>query len=113
MVPYLRDEVFNVVPGTVNTKCGSASKRRKVRIGSKFSNDEAFQMPQVPDTPIEGSSHGQKVTFRSSLVRPGLISSMPHLVPPPVSFDVSRIPNSETSWKDTDSKAEIRRRTQK
>ena len=44
-------------------------------------------------------------------MRPGLISSMPHLVPQPVFFDVSRIPNSETSGKDTDSEAELRLRT--
>ena len=27
----LRDEVFNVVPGTVNMQCGTASKKRKIR----------------------------------------------------------------------------------
>ena len=36
---------------------------------------------------------------------------MPHLVPQPVSFNVSRIPDSETSGKDTDSEAEVRPRT--
>ena len=36
---------------------------------------------------------------------------MAHLVPQAVSFNVSRIPNSETSGKDTDSEAEIRPRT--
>ena len=61
--------------------------------------------------PIAGSSHGQKVTFRSPVVRPGSISSMLQLVPQPVSFDVSRIPNSETSGKDANSEAEIRLRT--
>ena len=90
---------------------GTASKNRKVKIGSDYSDDEVFQLPQVPDTPIAGSSHGHKVTFRSPVVRPGSISSMPHLVPQPVSFDVSRIPNSETSGKDTDSEAEVRIRT--
>ena len=61
--------------------------------------------------PITGSSHGHKVTFRSPVVRLGLISSMPHLVPQPVSFNVSRIPDSKTSGKDTDSMAEVRTRT--
>ena len=61
----------------------------------------------MPDTPIAG----QKVTFRSPVVRPGSVSSTPHLVPQPVSFDVSRIPDSKTSGKDTDSEAEIRPRT--
>ena len=65
----------------------------------------------MPDTSIAGSSHGQKVTFRTLVVRPQSISSMPHLVPQPVSFDVSRIPDSETSGKDTDSEVEIRLRT--
>ena len=61
--------------------------------------------------PIAGSSHGQKVTFRGPVVRPGSVSLTPHLVPQPVSFEVSRIPNSETSGKDTDSEAEVRPRT--
>ena len=60
---------------------------------------------------IIGSSHGQKVTFRSPVVRLGSVSSTPHLVPQPVSFDVSQIPNSQTSGKDTDSEAEVRPRT--
>ena len=99
----LRDEVFSVIPGTVNTQRGTASKNR--RNGSDYCEDEVFQLPQVPDTPIAGSSHGQKVTFRSPVVRPGSVSSTPRLVPQPVSFDVSRIPDSETSGKDTDSEA--------
>ena len=102
----LRDEVFSVVPGTVNTQRGTASKNRR-RNGSDYCEDEVFQLPQVPDTPIAG----QKVTFRSPVVRPGSVSSTPRLVPQPVSFDVSRIPDSETSGKDTDSEAEIRPRT--
>ena len=107
----LRDEVFSIVPGTVNTQHGTASKNRGVRDGSNYSEDEVFRLPQVPDMPIAGSSHGQKVTFRSPVVRPGSVSSTPHLVPQPVSFDVLQIPNSETSGKDTDSEAEIRPRT--
>ena len=43
-------------------------------------------------------------------MRLGSISSMPHLVPQPLSFNVSRIPNIETSRKDTDSEAEVRTR---
>ena len=70
-----------------------------------------FQLPPVPDTPIVGSSHGHKVTFRSPVVRLGSISLTPHLVPQPVSFNVSRIPDSETSGKDTDSEAKVRIRT--
>ena len=107
----LRDEVFSVAPGTVNMQCGTASKSRKVQSGSDDSEDEVFQLPQVPDMPIEGNSHGQKVTFRSPVVRMGSVSSTPHLVPQPVSFDVSQIPHSETSGKDTDSEAEVRPRT--
>ena len=107
----LRDEVFGVIPGTVNTQCGTASKNRRTRDGSDYSEDEVFQLPQVPDMPIAGSSHGQKVTFRSPVVRPGSVSSTPCLVPQPVSFDVLQIPDSETSGKDTDSEAEVRPRT--
>ena len=99
----LRDEVFSVIPGTVNTQRGTASKNRR-RNGSDYCEDEVFQLPQVPDTPIAG----QKVTFRSPVVRPGSVSSTPRLVPQPVSFDVLRIPDSKTSGKDTDSEAEIR-----
>ena len=44
-------------------------------------------------------------------MRPGSVSSTPRLVPQPVSFDVSKIPDSKTSGKDTDSEAEIRPRT--
>ena len=61
--------------------------------------------------PIAGNSHGQIVTFRSPVVRLGSVSSTPHLVPQPVSFDESQIPNSETAGDDTDSKAEVRPRT--
>ena len=84
----LRDEVLSVVPGTVNMQHGTALKNRKVRSGSDYSEDEVFQLPQVPDMPIAGSSHGQKVTFRSLVVRLGSVSSMPHLVPQPMSFVV-------------------------
>ena len=107
----LRDEVFSIVPGTVNTQHGTASKKRKIRSGSNDSEDELFQLPQVPYMPIAGNSHGQKVTFRSPVVRPRSVSSTPHVVPQPVSFDVLQIPNSETSGKDTDSEAEVRPRT--
>ena len=63
-------------------------KNRKVKSGSDDSEDEVFQLPQVPDMPIAGSSHGQKMTFSSLVVRLGSVSSTPHLVPQPVSFDV-------------------------
>ena len=46
---------------------GTASKNRKVKSGSNYSDDDVFQLPQVPDTPIAGSSHGHKVTFRVQL----------------------------------------------
>ena len=81
----LRDEVLCVVPGTVNMQHGTALKNRRVRDGGNYSEDEVFQLPQVPDTPIAG----QKVTFRSPVVRLGSVSSTPCLVPQPVSFDVS------------------------
>ena len=63
----LRDEVFSVIPGTVNMQHGTASKNRRARDGSNYSENEVFQLPQVPDMPIAG----QKVTFRSPVVRPG------------------------------------------
>ena len=54
----LRDEVFSVVPDTVNMQHGTALKSRKIRSGSEFSENKVFQLPQVPDMPIVGSSHG-------------------------------------------------------
>ena len=79
-----------------------------MKSGSNFSDDEAFHLPQVPGMPIAGSGHGHKVTFRSPVVRPGSVSSTPCLVPQPVSFDLSRIPDTETSGKDIDSEAEVK-----
>ena len=49
-------------------QCGTASKNRKGKSGSDYSDDEVFQLPQVQDMPIAGSSHGHKVTFRSPVV---------------------------------------------
>ena len=80
----LRDEIFSVVPGTVNTQCGTASKNRRARDGSNYSENGVFQLPQMPDMPIAG----QKVTFRSPVVRPASVSLTPPLVPQTVSFDV-------------------------
>ena len=67
----LKDEVFNVVPGMINMQHGTASRRKKVKSGRKLSEDEVFRLPQVPDTPIAGSGHGHKVTFRSPVWDPG------------------------------------------
>ena len=72
----LRDEVFSVIPDTVNMQHGTASKNRKIRSGSEYSEDKVFQLLQVPDMAIAGNSHEQKVTFRSVVVRPGSMSSM-------------------------------------
>ena len=107
-VALLRDEVFNVILGTVNMQHGTASQNKKIQSSSDISEDEVFHLPQVPDMPIAGSGHGHKVTSRSLVVRPALVSSTPHLVPQPVSFDLSGITNTETSWKDKDSEAEGR-----
>ena len=76
----LRDEVFSVVPGTVNMQHGTSSKNRRASDDSGYSEDEVFQLPQVLDTPIAG----EKVTFRSPVVRPGSVSLTPRLVPQPV-----------------------------
>ena len=57
----------------VNMQCGTASRRKKVKSGSEVSDDEVFHLPQVPDMPLAGSSHGHNVTFRSLDVRPGSI----------------------------------------
>ena len=40
----LRDEIFSVIPGTVNTQCGTALKNRRVRDGSNYSENEVFQL---------------------------------------------------------------------
>ena len=95
----LRDEVFSVIPGTVNAQCSTASQKQKMKSGRYTSEDEVLesdQLPQVPDMPIAGSGHGHKVTFRSPIMRPRSVSSSPHLVPQPVSFSLSGIPDTET-----------------
>ena len=68
-------------------------------------------LPQVPDMLIAGGGHGHKVTLRSPVVRPGSISSTPCLVPQPVSFNVSRIPNIQIFGKDMDSEVKVRPET--
>ena len=55
---------------------------------------------------ITGSGHGHKVTFRSIVIRTRSVTSTPHLLPQMVSFNLSWIPDTETSGKDTDSEAE-------
>ena len=82
-----------------------------MKSGSDCSDDEVFHLPQVPDTLIAGSGHGHKVTFRSLVVRSGSVSSAPCLIPQPVSFDLSRITETETSGKDMDIEAEVRPKT--
>ena len=62
---------------------------------------DSCHLPQILDTPISGSSHGHKVTFRSPVTRNGLVLTTPHLVTQPVSFNVLEIPSTETSDKDT------------
>ena len=76
-----------------------------------MSEDEVFgsdHLPQVPVMPIADSSHRHRVTFRSLVMRPRLVSSTPCLVPQQVSFDLSQIPETKTSGNDIDSKAEGR-----
>ena len=81
----------------------TASQTSKKKRGRNISEGEVFEschLPQIPDTPIPGSGHGHWVTFRSPVTRTGLVSSIPHLVPPPVSFHLSEIPDIKTSGKD-------------
>ena len=85
----------------------------KVRSGSELSDDEVFRSTSGarPETSLAGSGHGHKVILRSLVVRPGSVSSTPCLVPQPVSFNLSKIPDIETSGKDMDSEAEVRPKT--
>ena len=46
------------------------------------------------------------MTFRSPVTRHGLVSLTPHFIPQPIPFNLSEIPNTETSCKDTDTEAE-------
>ena len=50
---------------------------------SEYEVFESSNLPQVPDTPIAGSSHGHRVTFRHPVMRPGSVSSTSHLGPHP------------------------------
>ena len=72
-------------------------------------DDEVFNsdhLRQVVETPIASSTQGPKITLHSPVVKRGLVSSTPRLVPQPVLFDLSKIPDIETSGKDTESEAE-------
>ena len=44
--------------------CGTASKNRKVKSGSDFSDNEVFHLPQVPDMPIAGSANQKYKNLR-------------------------------------------------
>ena len=106
----LRDEVFSVI----HMQHGNVSRSRKTKISSEFSEDEAFEsyhLPEVLDMLITGSGHGHKVAFRSPVVRPRSVSSTPYFIHQPGSFNLSGIPNFETSGKDMDSEAEGRPKT--
>ena len=111
-VALLRYELFNVIPGTVNKQHGTASQPdQRTGVRTVIENHEVFDschLPQIPDTPIAGSSYGQKATFRSPDVRPWSVSSTPCLVTQLVSFALSRIPDTETSGKNMDSEAKMR-----
>ena len=90
-------------------QCDTVSWIGKKKGGRDMSEDKMFEsdhLTQMPDMPIPGSGHGHKVTFKSLVMRPGSVSSTAHLVPQLVSFNLSGTPNTETSGKDTDSKAE-------
>ena len=49
----LRDEVFSVVPGTVNTQHGNASKNRR-RNGNDYCEDEVFHYLRCQARPMQG-----------------------------------------------------------
>ena len=71
--------------------------------------DEVFdshQPPQIPDTSLAGSIHSHKFTFRNQVAKKGSVSSIPCLIHQPVSFNLSEIPEPETSDKDTDREGE-------
>ena len=74
----LRNEVLSIIPGTVNTQHGTASQNKKIKSGSDISKDEVYHLPQVADISIADSGHGHKVTFRSPVLRPRLMSSPPY-----------------------------------
>ena len=99
--------MFSAIPCTVNMQHGTVSQSKKIKSGSDISEDDVCHLPQMPDTPLAGNSHWHKVTF-SPVMRPRLVSSTPHLVPQPESFNLTGIPNTETSGNDTDSEAEGR-----
>ena len=89
--------------------CGTLLQLSKRKGGRTTIEDDIFDschLPQIPDMPMAGSGHGHRVTLRSPVMRTGSVSSTPHLVPQPVSFNLSEFPDTETSCKDTDSKAE-------
>ena len=71
----LRNEVFNVILGTVNMQHGTASWAGKGKGGRTTSEYEVFNscyLPHISDTPIAGSGNGHRVTFRSLVTRSGV-----------------------------------------
>ena len=49
----LRDEVFNIVPGTVNvTRGGARARKVDMKVADEMYNSQ--RLPQVPDTPVAG-----------------------------------------------------------
>ena len=90
----LRDEVFNIVPGTVNVTQGGAGARKvDMKVADEMYNSQ--RLPQVPNTPVAGGDM-PSVTF------PEPVSSTPCVRLHPSTVDLSGVSNTETSDKETE-----------
>ena len=90
----LRDEVFNIVPGTVNVTQGGA-QARKVDLKEADEVYNSQRLPQVPDTLVAGGDI-PSVTFKEP------VSSTSHVRLHPSTVDLSGVTSPGTSDKETE-----------
>ena len=102
----LRDEVLNIVPGTVNVAQGGAWVRN-VKSSEDGEGYNSQRLPLVPDTPVAGGC-ASLVTFGEHVVsKEVVVSSTPHVKIHPPTVDLSGVSSPETSDKEREIEVEI------
>ena len=90
----LRDEVFNIAPGTVNVTQGGAQARKvDMKVADEMYNSQ--RLPQVPDTAVAGGD-------MPSVAFPEPVSSTPCVRLHPSTVDLSGVSSTTTSDKETE-----------
>ena len=90
----LRDEVYNIAPGTVNVTQGDA-QARKVDLKEADEIYNSQRLPQVPDMPVAGGDM-PSVTFKEP------VSSTLHVRLHPSTIGLSGVSSPETSDRETE-----------